>query len=135
SPVFLVAAMRDPSDLTSPLQHLQIIKGWISEGGEAHYRVFEAAGDPNNGATVDESTCARNGNGFSTLCATWKDPEFNAKEPAFYYARVIENPSCRWSTELCNSLPQSKRPRGCGDSRVPRVIQEMAWTSAIWYTP
>src|SRR5262249_45033078 len=98
APSFLVAATADPSDNAAPLQRIQIVKGWLTEDGQAHYRVFEVDGNPNNGATVDENTCERRGDGFSMLCGVWRDPEFSANERAFYYARVIENPSCRWST-------------------------------------
>src|SRR5262249_12354598 len=76
-PAFLVAAMRDPSDLASPLQRIQIIKGWMANHEEAHIRVFEVAGNPENGASVDVNTCTRQGKGSSHLCAVWRDPEFD----------------------------------------------------------
>jgi hypothetical protein len=50
-----------------------------------------------------------------------------------YYARAIENPSCRWSTRLCQSLPESERPDGCDNERIPKTIQERAWTAPIWF--
>ena len=54
---------------------------------------------------------------------------------AVYYARVLENPSCRWTTWQCLALSEAERPPACSDPRVPRVIQERAWTSPIWYRP
>jgi hypothetical protein len=52
-----------------------------------------------------------------------------------YYARVVENPSCRWHVWECSALPEAERPAGCADPEVPRTIQERAWTSPIWYSP
>ena len=102
-----------------------------------------AGGDPNNGAAVDNRTCERRGRGFDSLCTVWRDPEFDRAVPALYYARVVENPSCRWSSYVCNAHQvecgdPSSVPRelaSCCDSRYPRTIQERAWTSPIWYTP
>ena len=54
-------------------------------------------------------------------------------QDAVYYARAVENPSCRWSTRLCLSLPEGDRPDGCDNERIPKVIQERAWTAPIWY--
>jgi hypothetical protein len=116
------------------LQRLQIIKGWIA-GGEAHQQVFDVAGDPNNGASVDLATCGRTGSGAASLCAVWSDPDFDPSQHAFYYARVIENPSCRWNTHSCLGLTGAERPAGCDDPEVPKTVQERAWTSPIWYRP
>jgi hypothetical protein len=137
APSFVVSALRDPgSDLRqgTPLQRLQVIKGWL-EGGGAHQQVFDVAGDPHNGASVDEATCERNGPGADSLCTVWTDPAFDPAQRAFYYARVLENPSCRWSAYKCNSLPPDQRPPSCNDPNVPKLIQERAWTSPIWYRP
>jgi hypothetical protein len=65
----------------------------------------------------------------------WRDPEFDPARAAVYYARVLENPSCRWHAYQCNALPEQGRPPGCSDPEVPWTIQERAWTSPIWYTP
>jgi len=67
------------------------------------------------------------------LTAVWADPEFHPDERAFYYARVVENPSCRWTAYECNRLPVEERPASCSDPRVKGAIQERAWTSPIWY--
>lgn len=136
-PTFVVSALKDPGTETrvgADLQRVQIIKGWIA-GGEAHQRVFDVAGNPNNGASVDLDTCQRTGNGAASLCAVWSDPEFDPSQHAFYYARVIENPSCRWNTYSCLGLTGEQRPEGCDDLEVPKTIQERAWTSPIWYRP
>ena len=69
------------------------------------------------------------------LCGSFRDPTFTPSQRAFYYARVLENPSCRWSTLLCNRLAPADRPPGCDDATRPRTIQERAWTSPIWYAP
>jgi hypothetical protein len=137
APAFAISALRDPGTAEHPgtrLQRVQIIKGWIA-AGEAHQRIYDVAGSPDNGASVDLSTCAALGNGADELCTVWMDPDFDASQPAFYYVRVLENPSCRWNTWLCNGLPAAERPASCDDPAAPRTIQERAWTSPIWYDP
>jgi hypothetical protein len=137
APSFLVSALRDPGTAAHPgvqLQRLQIVKGW-REGGESHQQVFDVAGDASNGATVDETTCATSGPGADALCTVWTDPDFQPDQHAFYYVRVLENPTCRWSTYTCNALPPDQRPSSCTDPAVPKTIQERAWTSPIWYQP
>jgi hypothetical protein len=119
----------------TPLQRLQIIKGWLNLDGEPIQKVFDVAGDPNNGASVNLDTCEATGEGFDTLCTVWSDPEFDPRERAFYYARVVENPTCRWSTYDCIRLPMEERPDHCGDPGIDKTIQERAWTSPIWYQP
>jgi hypothetical protein len=137
APAFVISAMRDSGTAEQPgtaLQRLQVIKGWVADG-EAHQQVYDVAGNPQNGASVDLATCAPVGQGADTLCAVWADPDFDPTQRAFYYARVLENPSCRWSTWLCNRLPVEQRPPACTDPTVPKTIQERAWTSPIWYNP
>jgi hypothetical protein len=152
SPRFAVMATKDPggSDTTAggvepstPLQRIQIIKGWVDGSGRKHERVFDVAGDANNGASVDSDTCAPSGPGAASLCAVWQDPSFRPEERAFYYARVLENPVCRWSTRLCNQLNVDCNNPGsypaiyndCCSTIVPKTIQERAWTSPIFYQP
>jgi len=145
TPTFVVHAMKDPGvdgDAGTDLQRVQVIKGWV-EGGEPMTKVFDVAGDANNGASVDETTCAVQGSGAETLCTTWSDPEFDPASPAFYYVRVLENPTCRWSTYQCNAgnvdcsdpgnVPEAYAP--CCDPAYPKTIQERAWSSPIWYLP
>lgn len=137
APSFVALAMRDPGTPSRPgtqLQRIQIVKGWL-EGGVAHQQVYDVAGNPANGATVDEATCTQSGSGDDSLCTVWTDPDFSPDQRAFYYARVIENPSCRWHAYGCNALPPAERPASCSDPNVPRTVQERAWTSPIWYEP
>ena len=136
SPRFAVSAMADPGTPAGPgglLQRLQIIKGWVDEQGAFHQEVHDVAGDAENGARVDLSTCEPEGAGATSLCGVWQDPRFDPDQDAVYYARIVENPSCRWSTRLCLALPPNRRPDGCQPDRLPQTIQERAWTSPIWY--
>ena len=137
SPVFVASALRDPGTTDAPgglLQRIQIVKGWPGEGDEMHQAVYDVAGGPND-ATVDLATCQPRGAGAEALCAVWRDPDFDPDVPAVYYARVVENPSCRWSTWQCLEFPEEERPPGCGDPGYPKTIQERAWTSPIFYAP
>ena len=144
APRFAVWGLRDPGGNGTPttaLQRIQIIKGWVQDG-KAQEQVYEVAGDPDNGADVDTKTCKPRGQGFEKLCQVWTDPDFNPLVPAFYYARVVENPSCRWSTWRCNAqgvvcsdpATVTRELSACCDPDVPTSIQERAWTSPIWYT-
>lgn len=145
SPRFVVSAMKDAGTAGFPgndLQRIQIIKGWVDASGTAHEQVYDVAGDPANGAGVDVNTCATTGSGFTQLCGYWEDPDFDPGEDAFYYARVIENPSCRWSQRQCISLSVAldcEDPElatelvACCDETVPKTVQERSWTSPIWY--
>ncbi len=136
-PVFAAAALRDPGTPEHPgtqLQRIQIIKGWAGDDGVFHQEIFDVAGGASD-AGVDPATCATQGEGFDSLCGTWQDPDFDPLQPAVYYARILENPSCRWSAFECQRLPVGERPEACTDPEVPKTIQERAWTSPIWYSP
>ncbi len=135
APTFLVSAMRDSGGLQTDLQRIQIVKGWVDSNGEGHTEVFDVAGDAENGAAVNLDTCERTGEGFASLCTVWSDPDFDANQRAFYYARVLENPSCRWTQYQCIALSAEERPDGCNDENIPATIQERAWTSPIFYSP
>ena len=167
SPGFLVAALKDPGvpgHAGTDLQRLQIIKGWVDAAGARHERVYDVAGDPDNGASVDPETCAPVGRGFTDLCTVWSDPEWNPEEPAFYYVRALENPSCRWSTLQCQAVGVNPFSETCAEDAARATsaahesgaagdvygkccidpdsepfytptIQERAWTSPIWFTP
>ncbi|MEH6550404.1 MAG: DUF3604 domain-containing protein [Pseudomonadales bacterium] len=138
SPVFIATAQADlgsPGTQGMPLQTLQLVKGWVDDEGNHQQRVFDVAGDANNGATVDPLTCQTGGEGFAQLCAVWKDPDFDVSRRAVYYARAVENPSCRYNAWQCSQLPSDQRPASCDDTASDKVIQERAWTSPIWYTP
>ena len=140
APKFLVMASADPS--SAPLQRLQVIKGWVDETGETHEDVIDvacakgAAVDPetkrcpDNGARVDISSCAINPEtGDAQLSALWSDPEFDPEARAFYYARVIENPTCRWST--WDAIRAGVEPR----PDLAKTLQERAWSSPINIIP
>ncbi|MEM9174234.1 MAG: DUF3604 domain-containing protein [Myxococcota bacterium] len=138
APRFFVSAMQDagtPAHPGTPLQRIQIVKGWVDDAGAFHQSVVDVAGGPDAGAGVDPDTCEPEGQGAASLCSVWRDPDFDPARPAVYYARVLERPSCRWSTWVCLSLPEAERPDGCSDPRVPKTIQERAWTSPIWVGP
>ncbi len=130
SPQFLVSAPQDPNG--NQLQKLQIIKGWVDRDGRTQQRIYDVAGDANNGASVNIDACEPQGSGFSQLCSIWQDPDFDHTQSAVYYSRIVENPSCRWSTWQCNALPAEERPETCTNGEVPKTIQERAWTSPIW---
>ena len=138
-PAFMVWAARD--SMSAPLQRVQIIKGWITEG-KARERVFDVVCSdglavdpkthrcPDNGAKVNLSDCAISADrGASELKTLWRDPEFDEKQKAFYYSRVLENPTCRWST--WDAVRAGIPPR----ENLGVLIQERAWSSPIWLTP
>ncbi|TNF87889.1 MAG: DUF3604 domain-containing protein [Gammaproteobacteria bacterium] len=139
APVFLAWALRDPN--SAPLQRLQIVKGWL-ENGEHQERVYDVACSdglsvdtsthrcPDNGAGVDLSTCATTQKvGAAVLDVAWRDPGFDPGQRAFYYVRVLENPSCRWSTWDAVRAGVAPRPD------LKQTLQERAWSSPIWYVP
>jgi len=135
-PRFVVSAAADmgTSDAPGhPLQRLQIIKGWVDAEGQFQQLVVDVAGDANNGAYVDTNSCRAHGQGFSTLCGVWEDSEFDMNQDAVYYARAIENPSCRWSTRMCLGFETENQPDACQNPRLPKTIQERAWTAPIWF--
>lgn len=106
SPRFLVSAQKDPGIEGHPgtdLQRIQIIKGWVDARGATHERVYDVAGNANNSASVNPESCMHKGPGFTQLCKVWDDPQFDAGQATFYYARVLENPTCRWSTLHCQA--------------------------------
>jgi Protein of unknown function (DUF3604) len=141
APTFLVAAARDPDPTLAGLDRIEIVKGWV-EGGERKERVMTIAGGDRE-SSVDLATCERSGDGHAQLCTAWQDPDFDANVPAFYYARVRETPSCRWSQWACNaggvdcSDPSTigEGFEACCESTHQPTIQERAWSSPIWYTP
>lgn len=137
APSFVVQAARDPGTREEPgglLQRIQIVKGWVGDDGLLHQHIVDVAGTAENGAEVDLATCTPRGRGAATLCGTWRDPDFDPARPAVYYARILENPSCRWHWRDCLTLPEDARPAECSDTSLPKTIQERAWTSPIWYS-
>ena len=139
APTFMVQALRDPEGAN--LDRVQIIKGWLDAGGNSHEKVFDVAwsGDrkpdrkgklPPVGDTVDLSVPTwSNSIGTGQLVAAWTDPDFDPALKAFYYARVIEIPTPRWT-----AYDQVRYGLNLPDE-VPLKTQERAYTSPIWYTP
>lgn len=132
APRLFVWATQDPDN--APLAKIQIIKGWL-ENGETKERVFDIAcaevdaeGDClSTEAPVDLSNCAWSETaGAPELRADWVDPDYNALHNAFYYARVVQIPTCRWTTY--DSLRLGLAP----PADVPATVTEMAWSSPIW---
>ena len=139
SPAFIAWAMGDP--VGTKLQRLQIVKGWTADGN-THEAVFDVACSdglapdaqthrcPDNGAEVDIADCSVTQDvGAGELRALWRDPTFDPDLRAFYYVRVLENPTCRWSTWDAVRAGTDPRPD------LAATIQERAWTSPIWVTP
>ncbi|MEH6581491.1 MAG: DUF3604 domain-containing protein [Halioglobus sp.] len=146
APRFAVFARQDagtPDSPGMPLQRMQIIKGWIDENGEQKERIIDIAGSADNGASVDLTSCETSGDGYANLCTVWADDQFNPREQAYYYSRVVENPSCRWSQRICaangvdcsNPKTIGEGLEGCCADEHRPVVQERAWSSPIWYKP
>jgi hypothetical protein len=140
APTFLVMASKDPK--SGNLDRIQIVKGWLDAGGKQQEQVYDVAwsGDrkpdpksgklPPVGDTVNAATAEySNSIGSAELSVAWTDPDFDPSERAFYYVRVLEIPTPRWSTYDAVRLGVPV-PKG-----LPVSIQERAWTSPIWYTP
>ena len=139
APTFMVRAVRDPEGAN--LDRIQIIKGWIDSGGKTHEMVYDVAWSdgrkpdrngklPPVGDTVDLSVPTwTNTIGSADLVVAWKDPDFDPAQSAFYYARVIEIPTPRW-TAYDRVRYGLDLPEG-----LPLKTQERAYTSPIWYTP
>lgn len=139
SPTFIAWSVKDP--LGAPLERLQIVKGW-SVDGETHEAVFDVACA--QGGTPDPAShrCPRDESGVSLsdcsvpaeagaseLKVSWRDPDFDPAQQAFYYVRVLEVPTCRWSTwdALAAGVPPNPD--------LPATLQERAWSSPIWMAP
>ena len=140
APRFMVRALRDPDGAN--LDRVQIIKGWLDDDGETHERIYDVAVSDEReigadgrarqpvGSTVDiENATFDNTIGAALLSAYWQDPDFDPDEAAFYYVRVIEIPTPRWTTydAAFYGVPLP--------DRVPPTVQDRAYTSPIWYTP
>ena len=141
SPTFLVAALKDP--LGANLDRIQIIKGWLDKKGGTQEKVYDVVwGDadtrkigtdgkvPSVGSTVNVANASwSNTIGDTELITVWEDPDFDPKQRAFYYTRVIEIPTPRWTAYDVKyfDIKMSKE--------VPMTTTERAYTSPIWYTP
>jgi hypothetical protein len=139
APSFLVAARKDP--LSGNLDRIQIIKGWLDDDGDTHEKVYDVvwAGDrspgedgklPPVGNTVDVKNATwTNSIGAPEMITVWTDPDFDPEERAFYYARVLEIPTPRWTAY------EAKYFGVDAPAESPMTTQERAYTSPIWYTP
>ncbi len=139
APGFLVAAERDP--LGANLDRIQVVKGWLDKDGEMREKIYNVAWSdgrqlqpdgrlPPVGNTVNiEQASWHNSIGSPTLAAVWRDPDFRPEERAFYYLRVLQIPTPRWpdydAAHYGTDIPEAS----------PRVLQERAYTSPIWYRP
>jgi hypothetical protein len=139
APTFLVAALADPDGAN--LDRIQMVKGWLDDKGKVHEQVYDIAVSDDRalkdgkavtpvGSTVDLNTASyTNTIGDAALFAGWTDPEFDPAQRAFYYVRVLEIPTPRWTLFDVVRLGAEMPPE------VPMVLQERAYTSPIWYTP
>jgi hypothetical protein len=155
SPRFLVMAAKDPGVAGAPgaaLDRIQIVKGWADATGTVYERVYDVAAGQGGG--VDPATCEPGSAGTAELCAEWEDPDFDPGRRAFYYVRVLEAPTCRWSTRLCRAAGVDPLAEDCAaraaalgspwevccwnernDPFLAPLVQERAWTSPVWYRP
>ncbi len=139
APTFLVAALKDP--IGANLDRIQVVKGWLDAKGETHEQVYDVvwSGDrkpgkdgkvPLVGSTVDVANATWTDTiGAPELTAVWKDPKFDPKQRAFYYARVIEIPTPRWTAYDAKRYGTKPLPG------TQMTVTERAYTSPIWYTP
>lgn len=140
APHFMVSALKDPRD--GNLDRVQMVKGWIDTAGRAHEQVYDVVWSdmdkrkpvngkvPAVGDTVDTATATfRNTIGAPSLAAVWVDPQFDPRQRAFYYVRVLQIPTPTWvnydKVRYKLNLPAD----------IPLKAQERAYTSAIWYSP
>ncbi|WFL76223.1 DUF3604 domain-containing protein [Altererythrobacter arenosus] len=136
APTFLAQAMKDPD--SAGLERLQLIRGWVDARGELREQVYDIAcaeGTPDRRthrcpaarARIDTANCAiPTGYGATQLEARWQDPDYDPDRRAFYYLRVLERPTCRWSTWEANRLGKPVR------DGLALTIQERGWSSPIW---
>lgn len=164
APRFFISAQRDHgTELhpANPLERIQIIKGWVRADGTTHERVVDVLGSETEGLGVDMNSCAATAAGHASLCSVWEDPDYTEGEAAFYYARILETPSCRWSTLQCQAADVNPFSESCStqadianqlanaqgnsgdlygicctnperDPFYSPTIRERAWTSPIW---
>ena len=139
APRFLVSAMRDP--IGANLDRVQVVKGWLGKDGETAERVYDVAWSgarrpgadgklPPVGSTVDVASATwQNTIGAGELSTVWTDPDFDPAQSAFWYLRVIEIPTPRWTAFDARYFGDTP------DAARPAVQQERAYSSPIWYRP
>ena len=129
SPNFLIMAAKDPNGAN--LERVQVVKGWTNKDGSSSEKVYDVdlSSDAGSSTVNAETATYKNSIGESQFVSFWSDPDFNPREQSFYYVRVIEIPTPRWTTYdsvvFGNKLPKF----------IPRSHQERAYTSPIWYSP
>ncbi|MCP5058773.1 MAG: DUF3604 domain-containing protein [bacterium] len=126
APGFLILALKDPSGAN--LERSQVVKGWIDKGGELKERVYDVRVAAETGSTVDGTTYT-NTIGEAQLASYWQDPDFDPAQRAFYYARVVQIPTPRWTAYDALRLGTEVTVDA------PMAVQDRAYTSPIWYTP
>lgn len=139
SPTLLIQAAKDPDGAN--LDRVQVIKGWVDQAGDTHEKIYDVAWSgarvigadgklPSVGTSVDTANATySNGIGAPVLASAWKDPNFDPSDRAYYYVRVIEIPTPRWTTY------DTARFGGKLPTNVPATLTQRAYTSPIWYTP
>ncbi len=140
APTFMVRALRDPDGAN--LDRVQIIKGWLGADGETQERIYDVAVSDGRtigsdgrartpvGSTVDvDNATYTNSIGDALLMGYWTDPDFDPGERAFYYVRVIEIPTLRWTAYDAKRFGIKMPPE------VTMTVTDRAYTSPIWYTP
>jgi len=135
SPTFIIQVLKEANGAN--LDRVQIIKGWVNESGKSQEKIYDVAlsddrkdGKTPVGNTVDLKTAKySNTIGDTEFFINWTDPDFNASQNTFYYVRVLEIPTPRWSTYDAVTLGIPVR------KDIPPTIQERGWTSPIWYNP
>jgi hypothetical protein len=140
APSFIVSALKDP--IGANLDRVQVVKGWVDKAGKSHEKVFNVVwSDPAKrklaggklpavGDTIDLATATyKNTIGAANLATVWTDPEFDPAVRSFYYLRVLEIPTPRWTAYDAVRFKLKLPPE------VQVKQQERAYTSAIWYNP
>jgi hypothetical protein len=115
------------------LAQLQVVEGWVEPDGRVIERVHDLVSSQDPG-WLDGDGCEAGG-GDDALCVTWEPPDFDPDRPGFWYARVLEVPTCRWSTRQCAGYPDEQRPPRCDAGQVQEHVQQRAWSSPIFYQP
>lgn len=130
---FLVEVLPDEV----PIDRVQVIKGYIDDAGVLQEKILEAASLRHSLTEHQEHSCQAAGVDCSSLCGVMEDTDFSVSQPAFYYLRVLEYATPRWSSLDCQFDASTAALPACqiGALAVPQAIQERAWTSPIWYQP
>lgn len=139
APRFAVSALSDAGVAGAPgalLERIQLVKGWL-EDGEARFAVVDVAGEDRG--DLAPGSCDPRDDGSTELCQVYTDPDFDPEVPAFWYVRVLEQPTCRWHTLQCDAagvtcpVDDPAWAGCCADA--PRTQRERAWSSPVWYVP